>query len=71
MNYNSASEITYYKEVLKSNLYGNNDAYILVKGDVTITANPQIQLSFKNWAPFIKCIIKIDKKAIDYADDLI
>ena len=28
------------------------------------------QTLFKNWAPFIKCIIKIDETKIDYAEDL-
>ena len=34
-NYDTTNEITYNKEVLKS-----NDAYILVRGDITVTSSP-------------------------------
>ena len=69
-NYNVGNEIIYNTEVLKSNLCDYNDAYILVKGDVTVTAVPAIQVSFKNCAPFTKCITKIDGTTIDDAKDL-
>ena len=69
-NDNTANEIIYNTEVLKSNLCDYNDAYILVKGDVTVTAVPAIQVSFKNCAPFTKCITKIDGTTIDDAEDL-
>ena len=69
-NDNAANEIIYNTEVLKSNLCDYNDAYILVKGDVTVTAVPAIQVSFKNCAPFTKCITKIDGTTIDDAEDL-
>ena len=36
MNYNIGHEITYNTEVLQSNLCDYNDAYILLKGDITI-----------------------------------
>ena len=48
-NYNAGNEIIYNTEVLKSNLCNCNDAYILVKGDITVTT-----------APFTKYITKID-----------
>ena len=35
-NYGLANEIIYDTEVLKSNLFDYNDAYILVRGDITI-----------------------------------
>ena len=37
-NYDAGNEISYNTEVLKSNLCGYNDAYILVRGDVTVIA---------------------------------
>ena len=37
-NYDAANEITYNTEVLKSNLCYCNDACILVRGDITVTA---------------------------------
>ena len=45
-NYNAANEITYNTEVLKSILCDCNYAYILVKGDITVTTAPQAQVSF-------------------------
>ena len=47
-NYNAGNEIIYNTEVLKSNLCNCIDAYILVKGDITVTT-----------APFTKYITKI------------
>ena len=59
-NYCVGNEIIYNTELLKFNLCDYNDAYILVRGDMTIivlTVTPEI---FKNFAPFIKCITKIN-----------
>ena len=61
-NYGVGNEIIYNAEVLKSNLCDCNDAYILVRGDITI--------AFKNCAPFTKCITKIDGTATDDVEDL-
>ena len=63
-NYAAANEITYYTENLKSKLCDYSDAYILVTSDLTIVANPAIQL------PFTKCITKTDRTTIDDAEDL-
>ena len=38
--YDVGDEIIFNTEVLKSNLCDNNDAYILVGGDITVTAAP-------------------------------
>ena len=69
-NYNVGNEITFNTEVLKYNLCGYSDAYILVSGDITVTAAPEIQVAFKNRAPFTKCITKVDGTTIDVAKDL-
>ena len=69
-NYNPANEITYNTEFLESYICDYNDAYILLRSDVTVTAAPQIQVAFKNCAPFTKCITKIDGTAIDDAENL-
>ena len=57
---------------LKKNLklFFANDAYILVNGDITVTADPITQISFKNCAPFAKCITKINGTTIDAVEDL-
>ena len=59
-NYDTGNEIIYNTEVLKSNLYNHNDAYILERGDITVKAAPATQVAFKNCVSFIKCITKID-----------
>ena len=68
-NYDVGNEVIYNTEVLKSNFCDYNDVYILVKRDITITAAPATQVSFKNCVPFTKCITKIDGTTIDDAED--
>ena len=43
---------------------------VLVKINITVTAAPTTQVAFKNYAPFTKCITKIDGATIDDAEDL-
>ena len=69
-NYDATNEITYNTEILESNLRDHNDAYILVRDDVTFIAASATQVAFKNCAPFSKCIPKIDEATIDDAEDL-
>ena len=57
-NYHVGKEITYNTEVLKSNLGFCNDAYILVRGDITIVEIHATQVELKSCAPFTKCITK-------------
>ena len=54
-NYVVGKEIVYNTEVLKCNL-NCNDAYILVRGDITVVEAHGTQAGFNNCAPFIKCI---------------
>ena len=68
-NYDAVNEITYNTEVLKSNR-DYNDAYILLRGNVTIIGHQVTQVAFKNCAPFTKCITKITGTTIDDAEDL-
>ena len=69
-NHNVGNEIIYSAKALKSNLPDYNDAYILVRDDITIIGHNVTQVVFKNCAPFTKCIIKIDEKTRDDAEDL-
>ena len=60
--------------MLGSDLCDYRDAYIVVKGDVTVT-NPandayEKKCAFKNNAPSISCISKINDTLIDNAEDL-
>ena len=60
--------------MLRSDLCDYSDAYIVVKGNITVE-NPDNaaydrKLAFKNNAPFISCISKINSTLIDNAEDL-
>ena len=97
-NYNVNKEIRIKTSMLRSDLCDFSEAYIVVKGDITVTkktftaddidapnntaanvnatniANNNVfgdkKLAFKNNAPFINCISKINGVKIDNAEDL-
>ena len=68
--------------MLRSNLYDYSDAYILVKGTITVTApgdnnigdnirdKKNRPLILKNNAPFVSCIRRINGELIEDGDDL-
>ena len=60
--------------MLRSDLFDFSDAYILVKGIIAVTnpKNAKINeaVAFKNNAPFINCISKINGGQIDNVEDL-
>ena len=76
------SEKSYYvnKEIiiktpmLRSDLCDFPDVYIVVEGDLTITESNNVKrnksVAFKNNAPFINCISKINGIKIDNAEGL-
>ena len=76
--YNVNSQIKFKITMLKSSLYDYSDAYILVKGTVTVnnTAaaaavnNANKKVIFKNCAPFTNCISEINNTQIDNAKDI-
>ena len=72
-------KIRFKTSMLRSDLCDYSDAYILVKGKITNSANAggnnnrdnkNRPLAFKNNAPFISCISKINGELIDNAKDL-
>ena len=74
-NYNPNKEIKIKTSMLRSDLCNFSDAYIVVEGDITLegdnNANKRNKnLAFKNNAPFINCILKIDNEKTDNAEDL-
>ena len=74
-NYNTNKEIRIKTPMLRSNLCNFSDVYIFVKGDITLKGNNDANkrntyLAFKNKAPFINCISKINGIKIDTAEDL-
>ena len=80
--YNKNKSIRFKTPMLRSNLCDYSDAYILVKGTITVTA-PGVNnnannirdkrnrtVILKNNAPFVSCITRINGKLIEDADDL-
>ena len=77
--YNVNSQIKFKITMLKSSLCDYSDAYILVKGTITVnnTAaqggaanNTNKKVIFKNCAPFTNCISEINNMQIDNAKDI-
>ena len=80
--YNENKSIRFKTPMLRSNLCDYSDAYILVKGTVTVTAlganngannirdKKNRPLILKNNAPFVSCITRINGELIEDADDL-
>ena len=63
-NYNVNKETRIKTSILRSDLCDYSDAYIIVKGDITLAGDNDASkrnknLAFKNNAPFIKCISKL------------
>ena len=73
-NYSPNKEIRIKTSMLRSDLCDFSDAYIVVKGIITVTdpnnAKRNKEITFKNNAPFINCIAKINGIKIDNAEDL-
>ena len=80
--YNENKSTRFKKPMLRSDLCDYSDAYILVKGTITVTA-PGVNnnannirdkrnrpLILKNNAPFVSCITRINGELIEDADDL-
>ena len=79
--YNDDKQVKFKTTMLKSSLYDYSDAYILVKGKITITgaganlADRQADerdksVAFKNCAPFTSCKSDINSVKIDYCQDV-
>ena len=80
--YNENKSIRFKTSMLRSNLCDYSDAYILVKGTITVTtpgANNGTNnirdkrnrpLILKYNAPFVSCITRINGESIEDADDL-
>ena len=80
--YNENKSIRFKTPMLRSSLCDYSDAYILVKGTITVTA-PGVNnnannirnkrnrpLILKNNAPFVSSITRINRELIENADDL-
>ena len=72
-DYRVNKEIRIKTPMLRSNLCDFNDAYIVVKGVITVTdpdnGKRNKSVAFKNNTPFINCISKTNGVQIDNAED--
>ena len=68
--YNQKGSIKLETESIKSSLCDYSDAFILVKGDLTVNAENTTVVAFKNCAPFFKCKTKINQVFIDEANHI-
>ena len=73
--FNASKPIRFKTSMLRSDLYDYSDAYVWVKGRITVTdpnsnANFDRRLTLKNNAPFISCISKINGELVENAEDL-
>ena len=74
--YNINSQIRFKTSMLMTNLCDYSDAYILVKGTITVAKtgisatpnNANKKVIFKNCAPFTSCISRINNTKIDDAE---
>ena len=77
--YNVNSQIKFKTTMLKSSLCDYGDAYILVKGTITVNNTAAAdadanstnkKVIFKNCAPFTNCISEINNTQVDNAEDI-
>ena len=72
--YKPSKQIRFKTSILRSDLCDCSDAYIVVKGDITVTNPGSImydeKLALKSNAPFTYCISKINNTVIDNTEDL-
>ena len=75
--YSPNKQIRFKTSMLRSSTCDYSDAYILVKGNITVNntaaegaaaTNTNKKVVFKNCAPFTNCVSKINNTQIDDAD---
>ena len=63
--------IKFETKVIKPNLCDNSDAYILVTGDIKVSAiAADINVAFKNCAPFTRCVTHINDEHVETPENL-
>ena len=68
--YNQNSSIKFETESIKSSLCDYSDVFILVTGDIKVTANNDIDVAFEICAPFSTCKTEINDVFIDEANHI-
>ena len=68
--YNQKNSIKFETESIESSLCDYSDVFILVTGDITVTADNNTDVAFKNCAPFSTCKTEINDVFIDEANHI-
>ena len=63
--YKQGDPIKFETETIKSSLCDYSDAFISVKGNITVNADNNTDVAFKNCAPFSTCTTKIKNVFVD------
>ena len=66
--YKQGDTIKFETETIKSSLCDYSDAFILVTGNITVAANNDTDVAFKNSAPFSTCTTNINDTFFDKAN---
>ena len=68
--YKQDDTIRFETETIKSSLCDYSDVFILVIGNITVSANNDTDVAFKNCAPFSTCTTKIDDSFVDESNHI-
>ena len=68
--YNRNNSIKFERESIRPSLCDYSDAFVLVTGDVTVTANNNTDFALKNCAPFSTCKTEINDVFADEASHI-
>ena len=68
--YKQGDTINFETETIKSSLFDYSDAFILVTGNITVAADDNTDVAFKNCAPFSTCTTKINDVFVDEANHI-
>ena len=68
--YNQNNSIKFERESIRPSISDYSDAFALVTGDVTVTANNNTDFALKNCAPFSTCKAKINDVFVDEANQI-
>ena len=68
--YKQGDTIKFETETIKSSLCDYSDAFMLVTGNVTVVANNNTDVAFKNCAPFSTCATTINDIFVDEANHI-
>ena len=68
--YKQVDTIKFETETIKSSLYDYSDAFILVTRNITVAANNNTDVTFKNCAPISTCATKSNDVFVDEANHI-